>query len=92
MDKKQLRNLSTAEIIGQVMLAKHSIGDFEPSASAPSSGGGALKPVASAGDDRLLSNIVFMGMGEPLLNYRNVKRALDILNDPVGSWRQRTES
>lgn len=38
----------------------------------------------SGGDDRRLSNIVFMGMGEPLYNLDNVARAIDIISDGEG--------
>jgi len=54
------RNLSTAEIVGQVWLANRELG-FEP------------------GGERLVTNVVFMGMGEPLANFRNVVPALQIL-------------
>lgn len=57
------RNLSTAEIIGQVWLA----------ARALSEEGGA--------HDRKITNVVMMGMGEPLLNYENVVIAMDIMMD-----------
>ncbi|HMI37787.1 MAG TPA: 23S rRNA (adenine(2503)-C(2))-methyltransferase RlmN [Steroidobacteraceae bacterium] len=56
------RNLSTAEIIGQVWLANRELG-FEP------------------GGERRVTNVVFMGMGEPLANFRNVVPALSILLD-----------
>ena len=56
------RNLSTAEIVGQVWLAARDLGQFER-------------------DERLVSNVVLMGMGEPLANYRNVVPALKVLLD-----------
>ena len=56
------RNLSTAEIVGQLMLANRELG-FEP------------------GGERLVTNVVFMGMGEPLANFRNVVPALQIMLD-----------
>ena len=57
------RNLSTAEIVGQLWLANRELG-FEP------------------GGERLVTNVVYMGMGEPLANFRNVVPALQImLND-----------
>ncbi len=59
------RNLSTAEIVGQVLLAQRELG-FQ------------------AGDNRLISNVVMMGMGEPLANFRNVIPALRILLDDNG--------
>jgi 23S rRNA (adenine2503-C2)-methyltransferase len=59
------RNLSTAEIVGQVWLANRELG-FAP------------------GEDRIITNVVFMGMGEPLANYRNVVPAAEILMDDLG--------
>ena len=63
-----VRNLTAAEIVGQFMVARDSYGEW-PS---PSDGG------------RLLSNIVVMGMGEPLFNYDNVATALKIIMDGDG--------
>ena len=59
------RNLTTAEIIGQVWLANRELG-FEP------------------GGERRITNVVFMGMGEPLANFRNVVPAIRILLDDLG--------
>lgn len=59
------RNLSTAEIVGQVWLANRELG-YSPDG------------------DRIITNVVFMGMGEPLANYRNVVPALRILTDDHG--------
>ncbi|RPH53404.1 MAG: 23S rRNA (adenine(2503)-C(2))-methyltransferase RlmN [Lysobacterales bacterium] len=59
------RNLSAAEIVGQVWLANRELG-FAP------------------GEDRVITNVVFMGMGEPLANYRNVVPATEILMDDLG--------
>lgn len=59
------RNLSVAEIIGQVWLAIRELG-FAP------------------GEDRVITNVVFMGMGEPLANYRNVVPACRLLMDDLG--------
>ena len=58
------RNLTTAEIVGQVWLANRELG-FEP------------------GGERLVTNVVFMGMGEPLANFRNVVPATQILLDDL---------
>jgi 23S rRNA (adenine2503-C2)-methyltransferase len=60
------RNLTVAEIVGQVWLAQREL----------RSGG------ASAG--RVITNVVFMGMGEPLANYRNVLPAMRIFLDDLG--------
>jgi 23S rRNA (adenine2503-C2)-methyltransferase len=65
------RNLSTAEIVGQVWLAKRELAEFDPS----------KQPI---GDRRIVTNVVLMGMGEPLANFRNVVPALRILLDDYG--------
>jgi 23S rRNA (adenine2503-C2)-methyltransferase len=67
------RNLGAAEIVGQFMAARDAYAEW-PGAGAPKD--------ADAG--RLLSNIVFMGMGEPLYNYANVAKAIVILMDNEG--------
>jgi 23S rRNA (adenine2503-C2)-methyltransferase len=58
------RNLSVAEIVGQVWLAHRELRDFRP-------------------EGRAITNIVFMGMGEPLANYRNVVPAMRIFTDDL---------
>ncbi|MCH7832364.1 MAG: 23S rRNA (adenine(2503)-C(2))-methyltransferase RlmN [Proteobacteria bacterium] len=65
--QRLVRNLSAAEIVGQLMIARDACGEW------PSPKGG-----------RLLSNIVVMGMGEPLYNFDNVAKALRIIMDPEG--------
>ncbi|MEE2761655.1 MAG: 23S rRNA (adenine(2503)-C(2))-methyltransferase RlmN [Pseudomonadota bacterium] len=65
--QKLVRNLTAAEIVGQVMLARDACGEW------PAPKGG-----------RMLSNIVMMGMGEPLFNYENVAKALTIIMDGDG--------
>ncbi|WP_087213321.1 23S rRNA (adenine(2503)-C(2))-methyltransferase RlmN [Yoonia vestfoldensis] len=69
--QKLVRNLTSAEIIGQVMVARDDLGEW---------------PVQGAPKDetRLLSNIVLMGMGEPLYNFENVRDAMKIAMDPDG--------
>ena len=62
-----MRNLSSAEILGQVMLARDALGEWP-----------------SPPDGRLISNIVMMGMGEPLYNYDHVAKALRIVMDGEG--------
>jgi len=64
---KLVRNLSAAEILGQVMLARDALGEWP-----------------SPKDGRMLSNIVMMGMGEPLYNFDNVAKALKIVMDNEG--------
>jgi 23S rRNA (adenine2503-C2)-methyltransferase len=59
------RNLTTAEIVGQVWLAKRALGEFTAT-------------------ERAVTNVVLMGMGEPLANFRNVVPAMRILLDDLG--------
>ena len=59
------RNLTAAEIVGQVWLANRELG-------------------WKVGDDRIITNIVLMGMGEPLANFRNVIPAIRIFLDDLG--------
>jgi len=65
------RNLTTAEIVGQVWLAKRELAEFDAARQA-------------GGDRRIVTNVVLMGMGEPLANFRNVVPALRILLDDYG--------
>ena len=69
--QRLVRNLSAGEIIGQVMVARDDLGEW-PVPGAPNVEG------------RLLSNIVLMGMGEPLYNFENVRDAMKIAMDPEG--------
>jgi 23S rRNA (adenine2503-C2)-methyltransferase len=82
------RNLTAAEIVGQVWLAQRElmalsapaiteIVDEESEEAAPA-------PARAGNEPRLITNIVFMGMGEPLANYRNVIPATEILRDDIG--------
>ncbi len=65
--QKLVRNLTAAEIIGQVIAVKDDLEEW------PSD-----KP------DRQLSNVVFMGMGEPLYNLDNVAKAIEVISDGDG--------
>jgi 23S rRNA (adenine2503-C2)-methyltransferase len=65
--QKLVRNLSPAEIVGQVMTARDKLGEWP-----------------SPAEDRQLTNIVMMGMGEPLYNYENVAKSLKIVMDNEG--------
>ncbi|HYB66350.1 MAG TPA: 23S rRNA (adenine(2503)-C(2))-methyltransferase RlmN [Steroidobacteraceae bacterium] len=71
------RNLSTAEIVGQVWLASTQLAR-EVAAADPAAAG------TEAPLERRVTNVVLMGMGEPLANFRNVVPALDILLDDFG--------
>ncbi len=68
------RNLTTAEIVGQVWLASRLLTEAEPSVD------GKREPFSVT---RPVTNVVFMGMGEPLANYRNVVPAMQILLDDL---------
>ncbi|WP_416358509.1 23S rRNA (adenine(2503)-C(2))-methyltransferase RlmN [Aureimonas phyllosphaerae] len=74
--QRLVRNLEPSEIVGQVLTARERLGDF-PDASTPQ---GAIVP----SEGRLVSNVVMMGMGEPLYNYDNVKSALAVVSDGDG--------
>lgn len=71
-----VRNLTAEEILAQLLVARDRLGDW-PDADTPM---GAIVP----GEGRKVSNIVMMGMGEPLYNYENVKEALLIASDSDG--------
>jgi len=72
------RNLTAAEIIGQVLVARDRLGDF-PGGVAPADG------IVPKGEGvRAVSNIVFMGMGEPLYNFEAVRDAIAVLTDGDG--------
>jgi 23S rRNA (adenine2503-C2)-methyltransferase len=62
-----VRNLTAAEIVGQVLMARDELGEW---------------PTPS--DDRQITNVVLMGMGEPLLNYDHVKTAVELCKDEKG--------
>src|SRR4051812_1512290 len=65
-----VRNLTAGEILGQILMARERLGDF-PGGSRPDDGG-----LVPSGENRAITNIVMMGMGEPLYNFDNVKQAL----------------
>jgi len=69
--QRLVRNLTTQEIVGQILLARDRIGDWS-GATPPDDGH--LLPMT----ERKITNIVLMGMGEPLYNFDNVKEAMDI--------------
>ena len=85
--QKLVRNLTPAEIVGQVMVARDALGDWASGAlpgkvqSGFPSGSATRK---NAGENRRLTNVVMMGMGEPLYNFENVKTSLLIVADGDG--------
>jgi len=66
-----VRNLTSEEIVQEVLVARDELKEWE-------------NLNKKIGDGRTISNIVVMGMGEPLLNYENIVKALKIINDPDG--------
>ena len=76
--QRLVRNLTSAEIVAQVLVARDRLGDF-PGGIAPTDG-----LVPSGEGTRAVSNIVFMGMGEPLYNLDNVSAAIGVLTDGDG--------
>ena len=82
-----VRNLTPGEIVGQVMLARDTLGEWPKSGQADLSALGDDLVDDEGGyssDGRLLTNIVMMGMGEPLYNFDNVKGALQLVMDGDG--------
>jgi 23S rRNA (adenine2503-C2)-methyltransferase len=79
---KLVRNLTPGEIVGQVMLARDALGEWPKGSMA------GLEVEEEEGsytsDGRLLTNIVMMGMGEPLYNFDNVRDALKLVMDGDG--------
>jgi 23S rRNA (adenine2503-C2)-methyltransferase len=65
--QRLVRNLSAAEIVGQVMIARDTLAEWP-----------------SPAEGRQLTNLVLMGMGEPLYNFENVAQAMKIVMDPEG--------
>ena len=74
--QKLVRNLTPEEVLMQLMVARDRLGDF-PDKDAPQ---GAFVPT----EGRRVTNIVMMGMGEPLYNFEHVKKALLIAQDGDG--------
>ena len=75
--QRLVRNLVPGEIVGQIMVARNRLGDW-PGAER------ARGPGLPTQADRFISNIVMMGMGEPLYNFEAVRDALDIAADGEG--------
>ena len=75
--QRLVRNLEGHEIVAQILLARDRIGDW-PGATPPADG--RLLPST----ERKITNIVLMGMGEPLYNFENVKEAVEVAGDGEG--------
>jgi len=75
--QRLVRNLTAGEIVGQILVARDRLGDWPGAARAQGAG------LPTEGD-RLVTNIVMMGMGEPLYNFEAVRDALLIASDGEG--------
>lgn len=75
--QKLVRNLRASEIVAQVMIARDRLGEWPGATRAEGTASEADAP-------RLVTNLVFMGMGEPLYNYDGVKNAIAIISDDQG--------
>src|SRR6187397_1386270 len=75
--QRLVRNLTPGEIVGQVMVARDRLGDYAGMERAQGVG-------LPTGGDRAISNIVMMGMGEPLYNFEAVRDALAVVQDGDG--------
>jgi 23S rRNA (adenine2503-C2)-methyltransferase len=75
--QRLVRNLTAGEIVGQVMVARDRLGEWL--------GAERLKqPGLPTEGDRFISNIVMMGMGEPLYNFEAVRDAIGVISDGEG--------
>ncbi len=72
--QRLVRNLTAGEIVEQVVFARRRLGDFS----------GERPVTGSPATGRMISNVVLMGMGEPLYNFDNVKAALSVIADGEG--------
>jgi 23S rRNA (adenine2503-C2)-methyltransferase len=83
-----VRNLTPGEIVGQVMLARDALGEWPKGSMAGFTDDDGDDDGEVGGDyradGRMLTNIVMMGMGEPLYNFDNVRDGLKIVMDPEG--------
>ena len=75
--QRLVRNLTPGEIVGQIMVARDRLGDYAGMERAQGVG-------VPTGGDRCISNIVMMGMGEPLYNFDAVRDALAVVHDGDG--------
>jgi 23S rRNA (adenine2503-C2)-methyltransferase len=75
--QRLVRNLTPGEIVGQIMVARDRLGDWLGAERAKA-------PGLPTEGDRYISNIVMMGMGEPLYNFEAVRDALNVAADGEG--------
>src|SRR5262249_17576355 len=74
--QRLVRNLTSGEIVGQIMLARDRLGDW------PCTSASDLRGLPDS--ERKITNVVLMGMGEPLYNFDNVRDAMAIAADGEG--------
>ena len=79
-----VRNLTAGEIVGQVLLARDALGEWPRGSMASADDDSDDDAPHYTSDGRLLTNIVLMGMGEPLYNFDNVRDAMKIVMDGDG--------
>jgi 23S rRNA (adenine2503-C2)-methyltransferase len=83
--QRLVRNLTPEEIVAQILIARDAVGDW-PGAASPQDG--RLMPASGAHafgmTERKITNIVLMGMGEPLYNFDNVRDAMAMAADSAG--------
>ncbi len=84
--QRLVRNLTTAEIVAQLMVARDRLNDFPVQAGKGEAAADKTPrdPLLPMEGSRLVSNIVFMGMGEPLYNREAVRDAIDVMADGEG--------
>src|SRR6476659_7404746 len=75
--QRLVRNLTPEEIVAQILIARDAAGDW-PGAAPPQDG--RLMPAG----ERKITNVVLMGMGEPLYNFDNVRQAMGVAADSAG--------
>ena len=75
--QRLVRNLTSREIVAQLVVARDQLGDF-PGLTSPDNG------LIPSDGGRMVSNIVFMGMGEPLYNFAHVRDAIGVISDGDG--------
>ncbi|MFC0284319.1 23S rRNA (adenine(2503)-C(2))-methyltransferase RlmN [Camelimonas abortus] len=77
--QRLVRNLTDQEIVGQVLVARDRLGDWNAAGARP-----ARRDDDAPPPGRQVTNIVLMGMGEPLYNFDNVKTAVETISDGDG--------
>jgi 23S rRNA (adenine2503-C2)-methyltransferase len=82
--QRLVRNLDAGEIVGQIMVARDGLQEWPVAAEARAPRPAGPRPSEQEAEDRQLTNIVMMGMGEPLYNFDAVAKALRIVMDHEG--------